>query len=113
MRFGNIGEGVDEGRRVVQALRSLDGIFVARLANDFEVQLVQRFNMVRGECDGDEDQVCLALGDVILDRVAGLRAKPCLWTNLRLPDQAVGMRKLESLHYSVHGRGHLGRVRIT
>jgi hypothetical protein len=37
----------DEQRTTIQALSSLDSIFMARLTNQFLIQLIQRLNMIR------------------------------------------------------------------
>jgi hypothetical protein len=37
----------DKQRTTIQALSSLDSIFMARLTNQFLIQLIQRLNMIR------------------------------------------------------------------
>lgn len=75
----------DEYWAAVQTFHSLDGISVAALTNDFDIELIERFNVVRGECNGNENQVLLALFNVVFHRVRRLGSQPRLWADLRLP----------------------------
>lgn len=76
--------------RVVQTLRPLQiDAQLVRLLLDLNVQLVQRFDVVRGEGDWDETDVFLTVLGEALDRVGGLRALPCLRADLRLPCKSV------------------------
>lgn len=85
VRLCEVGERLDEDGAAVQAVHPLDSICVPTLANDFNVELVQRFDVIRGECDWDKDQIFLALLDIVLDGVRSLGSQPSLWTDLRLP----------------------------
>lgn len=69
--------------------------------------------MVRCEGDGDEDNILVALFDVLYDGVLGLRAKPGGGTDLGLPAEAVGVAERQTLHYRVDGRGDFSRVWVT
>ncbi len=82
MLFGDVCKRLNENRRPIKTLRSLDRIRVTRFADDFLVQLVQCFDVVRGKCDGDEDEVLLTLSNIALNGTAGLSAEPWFRSNL-------------------------------
>lgn len=85
VRLCEVGERLDEHGAAVKAVHPLDSICVPTLTNDFNVKLVQRFNVIRGECDWNKNQVFLAFFDIVLDCVRSLRTQPSLRTDLRLP----------------------------
>lgn len=80
-----VGKPLNKHWAAVQALHSLDGISVAALANDFNVKFIERFNVIRGECNWNEKQVFLALLNVVFHSVRRLGPQPRLRADLRLP----------------------------
>lgn len=76
---------LDEDAAAIQTLDALDAV-VACFVDDFLVELVERLDVVAGESDRDEYEVCLALLHVVGDCVASLRAEPGGGANLGLPD---------------------------
>lgn len=110
--MGNIGQSLDEDRVAVQAFRSLDSRAVC-LVHDFQIQLIQGFNVVAGECDGHKNQIRLAALDVLHDSVLGLSTKPRLGADLRLPAQTPGVAEVQALHDGVDRGSNFGWVRIT
>ena len=74
VRFGYVCQCLDENRGAIQTFRSFDRILMARLANNLFIKLIQRLDMVRCECYGNENEIFLALGDVFGHGVACLGA---------------------------------------
>ena len=68
----------------VQTLRPLD-TRVAGLMDNLLVEFVERFDVVACESDRDEDEVCLALSNVMGYCVGGLGAEPGGGADLGLP----------------------------
>jgi hypothetical protein len=111
--LGQVGQRLDEDGAAVQAVYTPHALVaLGVLADNLLVQLVQRLNVVTGEGNGDQQHVCLALLHQALDRVRCLCAQPWLRADLRLPHKTVLVLHAESLHDSVDGRSHFGRVRI-
>ena len=69
--------------------------------------------MIRRERDGHEDEVRLALFDVLGDGVGGLGAEPGRGADLRLPAEAVGVGEFEALHHGVDCGGDFGGVGVS
>lgn len=107
----DICQSLDEDTAAVQTLDALDAV-VACFVDDFLVELVERLDVVAGESDGDEDEVCLTLFHVIGDCVAGLRAEPGGGTDLGLPDEPVRVAVGEAGHDRVDGCGDFGRIGV-
>lgn len=112
MRLRNIRQGLNEHGAVIQTVGPLDRIRMSALTNDFLVQLVQRLDVVGREGDRDEDEVGLALLDVVLNCVGCLGTEPGGRPNLGLPAEAVWVRELETLHHRVDCCGDFGGVWI-
>lgn len=88
MRLRQVRQRLNENWAPVQTLRSLHTGTVC-FVDDFEIEFVECLNMVRGEGNGDEDNVGMAALDVVLDCVAGLCAQPGGRADLGLPAEAV------------------------
>ena len=115
MRLGDIRECLDEDGASVEGLRSTDPTFCTEFVgfvDDFLIEFKERFDVVGGEGDGDEDQILLALGDVIFDGVGGLGSEPGGGSDLRLPAEAPRVGEGEALHDGVDGGGDFGGVGV-
>ena len=95
----------------VQAFDTLNAL-LACLVYDLLVKLVERLDVVAGEGDWDQDEVGLALFHVVGDGVACLGAEPGGWADLRLPNEAIGVAVVETVHDCVDGGGDFGGVGV-
>lgn len=71
-----------------------------------QVQLVECFDVIRGEGDGNEHDVFDSFFGVSLQRHICFWPKPRCRTDLWLPNKAIGINKFQVLHYSLHGCTH-------
>ena len=108
----DIRQRLDEHSVPVQAFDTLDTLVVC-LVDDLLVELVERLDMVTGESDWDQNEVGLALLDVVGDGVARLSAEPGGRADLGLPYEAVRVAVIEAGHHCVDGGGDFGGIWIT
>ena len=76
MRISNVRKRLDEYGTAIQTLGTLYA-WVPGLVDDFLVQFEKGFDVVACKRDRNQNQVRLALLDVVLYSVASLRSKPC------------------------------------
>jgi hypothetical protein len=85
MFFGDISKRLNENWATIQRLGPFNRIRVTTFSNDFFIKFIQSLDVIRCECNRNEDQIGLTFGDVVGDRIRGLRSQPCRRSNLGLP----------------------------